>query len=92
MWWWSTRPIADLTTSADAERKNPGLSSAPLAATRDWPGGESHKSRIPQDPVYREPSCDEIAVESNSLAHIHVMQTLDHDLTPRNATTMGRDD
>ena len=54
--------------------------------------GESHKSRIPQDPVYREPSCDEIAVESNILAHIHVMQTLDHDLTPRNATTMGRDD
>ena len=87
VWWWSTRPIADLTTSADAERKNPGLSSAPLARR-----GESHKSRIPQDPVYREPSCDEIAVESNILAHIHVMQTLDHDLTPRNATTMGRDD
>ena len=33
VWWWSTRPIADLTTSADAERKNPGLSSAPLAAS-----------------------------------------------------------
>ena len=87
VWWWSTRPIADLTTSADAERKNPGL-----YRVRPSPGGESHKSRIPQDPVYREPSCDEIAVESNILAHIHVMQTLDHDLTPRNATTMGRDD
>ena len=72
--WWYTRQIADPTASADAERKNPGLSSAP----RRWPG-ESHKSRIPRDPVYREPSCDEIAVESKILAHIHVMQTLDHD-------------
>ena len=77
MRWWYTRPIADPTTSADAEWKNPGLSSA-LCASPPRPG-ESHKSRIPQDPVYREPSCDEIAVESNILAHIHVMQTLDHD-------------
>ena len=55
-------------------------------------GPESHKSRIPQDPVYREPSCDEIAVESKTLAHIHGMQTLDHDPSPRNATTVARDD
>ena len=85
--WWSTRQIADPIASADAERKNPGC--RVRLAHRP---GESHKSRIPQDPVYREPSCDEIAVESKILAHIHVMQTLDHDLTPRNATTMGRDD
>ena len=72
--WWYTRPIADPTASADAERKNPGLSSAPRRRL-----GESHKSRIPEDPRYQEPSGDGISMGSKSLVHVHVMQTLDHD-------------
>ena len=70
MWWWPTRQIADPTASADDEGKESAVEWSPRPPA---PQPESHKSRIPEDPGYRELSCDENSTESNSLVHIHVI-------------------
>jgi hypothetical protein len=68
VWWWPTRQIADPTASADDEGKESAVEWSPRP-----PQPESHKSRIPEDPGYRELSCEENSTESNSLVHIHVI-------------------